>query len=228
VLNSSASASQRAAAAAFNGQLNSLLQSKVAQYNQVNGVSFNFDHDGLYNYQFTSRDVSHLDCFHPSKQGQHNIAATVWNDAALGGSTPGTSDDAAPVVVANSWTANTNNDPGQAANPGATPNPTPYVAPPPSYSYQTNVFRTDRPASKHVWMQSYGYDGAWRGCSYLYGAPCYVGYVRETPTTHNFEVSFYVNGRPDPAEYYDYWRMWIQPVSTRGVASGSYYIGPWN
>jgi len=76
-------------------------------------------------------------------------------------------------------------------------------------------------------MQSYGYDSVWRGCSYMYGSPCYVGFVKETPSSHGFEVGFYVNGQPDPAEYYDYWRMLVQPVSVRGTVNPNIYVGPW-
>src|SRR5262249_2676210 len=83
VLKSAATAQQRSDAANYNSALNSLIASKVAQYNGAGGVQFLWDANAVYTFQYTSQDVSHLDCFHPSRQRQNNSAQRVGSKIAV-------------------------------------------------------------------------------------------------------------------------------------------------
>lgn len=76
---SSSNTSSRTTALQLNGDINAALSSEVSTWNgRQTRVTFYYVPE-VYNYQFTADDVSHLDCFHPSRNGQGNLAATVWN-----------------------------------------------------------------------------------------------------------------------------------------------------
>lgn len=57
-----------------NIDLNTVLSNVCAEY-----TTCRYDGGAVFNYQFTKRDVSTLDYFHPSKTGQANLAEVTWN-----------------------------------------------------------------------------------------------------------------------------------------------------
>ncbi|WP_428263317.1 SGNH/GDSL hydrolase family protein [Haliangium sp.] len=98
VLESGSNATKRTLARALNNDINDAIAAAVNQWQGVNGVEIMFA-DNVYEYQFTVGDVSQLDCFHPSRQGQRNLARTIFAGANLG--TGGAvQDSAAPVMLA--------------------------------------------------------------------------------------------------------------------------------
>jgi lysophospholipase L1-like esterase len=59
---------------ARNIAFNDVLARVCAEYTQCR-----WDNNAMFNYQFTSGDVSHVDYFHPSLQGQATIASRSWS-----------------------------------------------------------------------------------------------------------------------------------------------------
>jgi lysophospholipase L1-like esterase len=57
-----------------NIEFNDVLQNVCAEYG-----SCLYDGGAVFDYQFTKRDVSSLDYFHPSKEGQANLAEVTWH-----------------------------------------------------------------------------------------------------------------------------------------------------
>ncbi len=102
VLSNSSNATKRSLAAALNLDINHAIMEEVAEHQGANGVQILTDNYGIYNYQFTTSDVSKLDCFHPSRQGQKNIARTVYNNSGLGSTAAPTTDTGAPYMVGSS------------------------------------------------------------------------------------------------------------------------------
>ena len=220
VLNSAATAQQRSDAANFNSALNSLIASYVQAYNGRNGVQFLWDNYAVYNFSFTTQDVSHLDCFHPSRQGQNNFAQKVGaaiatpspaTTAAYGTSAYTGGDWAGGWLDASNLTTQVTPLAGSSAPSGKTW--------PPGQAANSAVS-----AQADVWAQNYGYDQNY-GCAY---SPCYLGKIRETPNYHQFNVQFqYANGSPYPAYGYDYWRTWVMTTDQWGSSNGYAYPSPW-
>jgi lysophospholipase L1-like esterase len=77
VLNSASTAEARTAAADFNLALNVLLAQKADEYSGRNGVSVRVA-GGIYDHLYSKDDVSSLDCFHPSRDGQAFLADLIW------------------------------------------------------------------------------------------------------------------------------------------------------
>ncbi len=77
VLSSANSAAQRLEAREFNIALNQLMAEKAAQYNGQNNVSVLFT-NALFDVPVEPYMVSQLDCYHPSRAGQLQIAQTIW------------------------------------------------------------------------------------------------------------------------------------------------------
>ena len=77
VLNSASTEQAREAAAQFNQQLNGLLARKVREYTDRNGVRVLLA-GGIYDHPYAVDEVSGLDCFHPSRNGQAYLGNLVW------------------------------------------------------------------------------------------------------------------------------------------------------
>jgi hypothetical protein len=56
-----------------NIDFNTVLRNVCALYTQCR-----YDNDGVFNYQFARSDVSGVDYFHPSMNGQKNLAQKSW------------------------------------------------------------------------------------------------------------------------------------------------------
>jgi lysophospholipase L1-like esterase len=82
MLSSSATSAQRQQVVQQEQADNQVLASVCAEFSQCL-----FDNDAVYDFQFTSGDVSDVDYFHPSVAGQNALAAVAWS----AGYWPGTS-----------------------------------------------------------------------------------------------------------------------------------------
>lgn len=82
MLSVSATSAQRQQIVSQEQADNQVLANVCAQFSQCL-----FDNDAVYDYQFSSADVSNVDYFHPSATGQAALAATAWS----AGYWPGTS-----------------------------------------------------------------------------------------------------------------------------------------
>lgn len=98
VLDSASNATKRSLAQALNNDINAAIAEEVAHHQGANGVQIKLAAN-VQEYQFTSGDVSQLDCFHPNRQGQKNLARTVWSGAGLGGTTGTAQDNGAPYMA---------------------------------------------------------------------------------------------------------------------------------
>jgi lysophospholipase L1-like esterase len=63
--------------AQLNVQINSIIDQLTAQYNGTNNVHFIVSGE-VDTWQFATSDVSKIDCFHPSRQGQTDLANNIW------------------------------------------------------------------------------------------------------------------------------------------------------
>ena len=70
---------QRAAVRDYNRELNALLADKAREYQGRNGIVTRFA-GGVYDLRFSADEISKLDCFHPSRQGQQALAERIWQD----------------------------------------------------------------------------------------------------------------------------------------------------
>lgn len=77
VLNRASTPEARAAAADFNLALNTLLSHKADEYSGRNGVFVRVA-GGIYDHPYSEDEVSGLDCFHPSRDGQAFLADLIW------------------------------------------------------------------------------------------------------------------------------------------------------
>lgn len=77
VLNSASTPEDRAEAEAFNVDLNTAIRNKAVSYNGRNGVTV-VSVDDVYEYAFSTNEISYLDCFHPSRAGQTALADVFW------------------------------------------------------------------------------------------------------------------------------------------------------
>jgi len=59
---------------------NTILESVTAEYQANDPNHFYYFSDLPFNYPFIESDVSDLDCFHPSGQGQKTLSRESWND----------------------------------------------------------------------------------------------------------------------------------------------------
>lgn len=98
VLNSNSNATKRTLARALNNDINDAILAAVQNWNGVNGVEVRLANN-VYEYQFTTGDVSQLDCFHPSRRGQMNLARTIFAGSGLGSGSP-EQDLTAPYMTA--------------------------------------------------------------------------------------------------------------------------------
>ncbi len=164
VLSSSSNSTKRALAQALNNDINAAIAEEIAEHQGQNGVTLRLA-SNLQEYQFTSGDVSQLDCFHPNRRGQKNVAQVIYNGAynnAAGGtsaSTSGTSyDTGAPYMLSyptsQAWWVGSG-----------------------TYRDIYNVFYTNENAEIEIWSYLCGY-GNWY----------YEGTTNETPTGHEFHV----------------------------------------
>jgi lysophospholipase L1-like esterase len=97
VLKSGSNDTKRSLARALNNDINVAIAAAVQQWNGVNGVEVRLANN-VYEYQYTAGDVSQLDCFHPNRQGQKNLARTMFTGSGLGTSTP-TYDGQVPTML---------------------------------------------------------------------------------------------------------------------------------
>jgi lysophospholipase L1-like esterase len=74
MLSSTATSAQRQQVVRQEQADNMALGSVCAEFSQCL-----FDNDSVYNFQFTSSDVSNVDYFHPSVAGQNALAAVAWS-----------------------------------------------------------------------------------------------------------------------------------------------------
>lgn len=63
---------------AYNSILKSVTETNAPRYRKQN--KFIYFTDKSYTYPFTQNEISNLDCFHPSWQGQRVLSAVTWND----------------------------------------------------------------------------------------------------------------------------------------------------
>jgi hypothetical protein len=73
LLSLSDTSTQRAAVQTRNVEFNTVLAQECGAY-----ATCKFDGNAVYNYAFSSRQVSHLDYFHPSLSGQAVLASITW------------------------------------------------------------------------------------------------------------------------------------------------------
>lgn len=99
VLDSRSSATNRDLARALNNEINDAILAATLEWNGVNGVEVRFANN-VYEYQYTAGDISQIDCFHPNRQGQRNLARTVFSGSGLGSASP-VQDLQSPVLSAN-------------------------------------------------------------------------------------------------------------------------------
>lgn len=59
---------------------NNILQSVTAEYDAADSHHYYYFSDALFVYPFIERDVSNLDCFHPSARGQKTISWITWSE----------------------------------------------------------------------------------------------------------------------------------------------------
>ncbi|ACY14337.1 SGNH/GDSL hydrolase family protein [Haliangium ochraceum] len=97
VLNSASNSTKRTLARSLNNEINSAIQAAAQEWNGVNGVEVRFANN-VYEYQYTTGDVSQIDCFHPNRNGQRNLARTIYSGAGFGTRSP-VQDLAAPVMA---------------------------------------------------------------------------------------------------------------------------------
>lgn len=157
VLDSASNATKRSLARALNNDINDAIAAAVLQWNGVNGVEVKFA-SNVYEYQFSTRDVSQLDCFHPSRQGQQNLARTVYNGAGLGVGPQPSQDSAVPYMLSqptsSAWWVGSG-----------------------TYRDIYFTFHTNEESSIEVW--TYNCDsGSWY----------HEGTTNETPTSHEFHM----------------------------------------
>jgi len=57
---------------------NNILEEVTSEYQRNDWHHYYFFSDVTFTYQFPESDVSNLDCFHPSAQGQANVARITW------------------------------------------------------------------------------------------------------------------------------------------------------
>ena len=97
VLRSGSNDTKRSLARALNNEINASIAAAVQQWNGVNGVEILLA-DNVYEFQYTAGDVSQIDCFHPNRQGQKNLARTMFTGSGLGSSAP-TYDTQVPTML---------------------------------------------------------------------------------------------------------------------------------
>jgi lysophospholipase L1-like esterase len=87
VLSDASNDTLRADAYRLNREINDAIREKVAAYNawsNANGDRVQFAvANSVYDFAFTTSDVSHLDCFHPSRTGQGRLASTTWRGVGV-------------------------------------------------------------------------------------------------------------------------------------------------
>jgi lysophospholipase L1-like esterase len=112
VLDSRNTQANRDAAAQLNRDINDAIAEEVAAWNAkplgsgagYRRVTFRTDNRAVYNYSFTTQDVSHLDCFHPSRRGQEALADRIWNASYAQSQNSTTQNDSTvPGVSSGSW-----------------------------------------------------------------------------------------------------------------------------
>jgi lysophospholipase L1-like esterase len=87
VLRSGSNDTKRNLARALNNDINAAIAAAVTEWNGVNGVQIRLANN-VYEYQYTAGDVSQIDCFHPNRTGQRNLARTMFSSSGLGAGTP--------------------------------------------------------------------------------------------------------------------------------------------
>ncbi len=159
VLNSGSNSTKRTLAQALNNDINDAIAEAAARWNGTNGVEVLFA-DNVYEFQFTAGDVSQIDCFHPNRSGQRNLARTVFTGANLGASEP-THDQAAPLLLASPPSSAWWVDSGNA----------------PFHDIHFN-FNTNEESTIEVWTYNCNY-GNWY----------YEGTTNESPEAHEFRMT---------------------------------------
>lgn len=159
VLSKYSNDTKRALARQLNNDINAAIAAKAAQYQGRNGINIKFAAN-VYEYQFTVGDVSKIDCFHPNRQGQRNLASTVYNGAAVGANSTAVAQDTTAPALAQSpqhWWAE-------------------------SYTAVYSTFYTTENAALEVWSENCydSYDPCYNFC--------YEGTTNETPTYHDIRV----------------------------------------
>jgi hypothetical protein len=203
---SSTDTSSRAAATQLNSDINAAIQTEVNALGTAGRVAFYYTPE-LGTYQFTADDVSHLDCFHPSRNGQNNIAATVWNSyylqaTATSGSGTVAHDTTAPALTAASGGGSAGQWSSWWSGPDANGN------------YQIN---TQMNATKGTRLDVYLED-CWNSASPYYH-PQYIGTTtNENPTSSAFGVSGIT-----PTMYQDWWSTDVYMTDTSNNRSPFIY-----
>lgn len=135
VLSSASTPEKRTLARALQEDINAALIEEATSFDGVNGVRVRLAQN-VSTYQFTQDEISQLDCFHPSRTGQQNLARLTLTGSGLQGATPET-DGVAPLMVTG--------DPNRNSEAG-------WIG---SGSYRTIVFdfHTNEQASLNVYVQ---------------------------------------------------------------------------
>lgn len=157
VLESGSNSTKRTLARQLNNDINDAIAAAVQQWNGVNGVEVKFAAN-VYEYQFTAGEVSQLDCFHPSRAGQRNLARTIFAGAGLGATSAPSTDAAAPYMLSSpassAWWVGSGD-----------------------FRDIHFTFNTDEESSIEVWTYNCNY-GNWY----------YEGTTNETPDAHEFRM----------------------------------------
>ncbi len=208
VLRSGSNATNRAMADTLNREINDVLAARIAAWNArpyscggeygTRRLTFKWDNYRVWNMAFTHRDVSHLDCFHPSRRGQEFLAQETFNamHATVGSSDTQTDSTPPSISTAQTWSSWWSYRNGY---------------------YQLNTSYSTTEVSKvKVYYEDCTGDFDW-WCSY--SSPCYLGDLNQQPGSHQFGIYPFTY-----SEYaYGWWAADVRLVDRAGNVSGLKY-----